>query len=165
MNPPTADAIGRLVAARPLRELARTLAQAGAASASGLWGSSVAAVVAAVTAELRRPAVIVCGHLDEADDLAGDIELFTGRRPDVLPARIHFSDDQIESIKRFDLDSMGSLETLDSLRLNDLKGQLPESSESVSLFRYMPEDAIVFLWAPLEIAEQAKSYLDRLPEV
>ncbi|CAA9444190.1 MAG: Transcription-repair coupling factor, partial [uncultured Phycisphaerae bacterium] len=30
---------------------------------------------------------------------------------------------------------------------------------------YLPDDAVVVLWAPLEIAEQAKSYLDRLPEV
>ncbi len=30
--------------------------------------------------------VLVCGHLDEADDLADDLELFTGKRPDLLPA-------------------------------------------------------------------------------
>src|SRR3954468_14589022 len=87
MNRPTPpDTIGRLVAARPLRDLARTLAESGAATASGLWGSSVAAVVAALRDELRRPVVIVCGHLDEADDLSDDIELFAGRRPDGLPA-------------------------------------------------------------------------------
>src|SRR5918993_1647006 len=83
---PTPEAIGRLVAARPLKDLARTLAQTRAATASGLWGSSLAAVVAAVEAELRRPVILVCGHLDEADDLADDLELFVGRRPDVLPA-------------------------------------------------------------------------------
>src|SRR4051794_7422121 len=87
MSQPTPpDTIGRLVAARPLRDLARTLADTGAAPASGLWGSSVSAVVAALRAELRRPVLLVCGHLDEADDLADDIELFTGRRPDALPA-------------------------------------------------------------------------------
>src|SRR5439155_11490595 len=81
-----AEALRRLVAARELKELARLLDEKGAAQASGLWGSSVAAVVAAVENELRRPIVLVCGHLDEADDLADDIELFLGRRPDVLPA-------------------------------------------------------------------------------
>jgi transcription-repair coupling factor (superfamily II helicase) len=80
------EAIGRLVAARQLVELAHTVRDVGAATASGIWGSSVAAVVAAVERELRRPIVLVCGHLDEADDLADDIELFVGRRPDVLPA-------------------------------------------------------------------------------
>ena len=85
-RPTPPDAIGRLVAARPLKDLARTLADKGAATASGLWGCSVPAVVAALRAELRRPILLVCGHLDEADDLADDIELFTGVRPDGLPA-------------------------------------------------------------------------------
>jgi transcription-repair coupling factor (superfamily II helicase) len=279
---PAPEIIGRLVAARPLKELARMLAERRAATASGLWGSSVAAVVAAVEKELSRPIVLVCGHLDEADDLADDIELFVGRRPDVLPAlelsgalgrlseeqvsdrlqlisryaagvpdsallvapiqslmqsipsrkqldllirmlkpgqelepeklivwlsehgynrldqvevpgdfavrggiidvylpgeheaspdqvgltaRIDFFGDQIESIKRFDLDTLGSLETLDSVRIIDIKGTLPDVGDSVSFLSYLPENAIVVLWAPLEIAEQAKSYLDRLPEV
>jgi transcription-repair coupling factor (superfamily II helicase) len=278
---PTPEAIGRLVAARPVKELARMLAQTRAASASGLWGSSVAAVISGVEKELRRPVVLVCGHLDEADDLADDIELFVGRRPDVLPAlelagslgriseeqvsnrmqlvlryaekvpqdtimvapvqalmqslpskkqlaqlvrtlkpgdelepeklivwlsehgynrldqvevpgdfavrggiidvympgdydtaseivgqtvRIDFFGDQVESIKRFDLDTLGSSDKLDAVRLIDLKGNL-DHGESTSLFNYLPDDAIIVLWAPLEIAEQAKSYLDRLPEV
>src|SRR5580765_6021351 len=86
MSNPTPDALGRLVAARPLKELTQTLAQNGAATASGLWGSSVAAVIAAIEKDLHRSVVLVCGHLDEADDLADDIELFLGRRPEVLPA-------------------------------------------------------------------------------
>ncbi|MDB5299647.1 MAG: transcription-repair coupling factor, partial [Phycisphaerales bacterium] len=277
----TPESIGRLVTARPLKELAQKLASIGAATASGLWGSSIAAVVAGIEKELHRPVVVICGHLDEADDLADDIELFAGRRPDVLPAlelggslgnlseeqavnrfglvaryaagapadmllvspiqalmqpvpsreqiaqlmlnlkpgqdlepeklivwlsdhgynrldqvevpgdfavrggiidvylpgefqasgdqvgltaRIDFFGDQIESIKQFDVDTMGSLDTLPSLRIVDIKGQLPESTSSVSLFTYLPDDAIVVLWAPLEIAEQARSYLDRLPD-
>src|SRR4051794_29724118 len=81
-----------------------------------------------------------------------------------LTARVDFFGDQIESIKRFDLDTLGSGQPIDSLRLIDLKGQL-DSAESTHLFSYLPADTIVVLWAPLEIAEQAKSYLDRLPEV
>src|SRR5437016_2968483 len=84
--PPPPEAIGRLVAARQLKELARTLTERQAASASGLWGSSVAAVVAAIRRELNRPIVLICGHLDEADDLADDVELFTAQRPEVVPA-------------------------------------------------------------------------------
>src|SRR5450755_1876236 len=79
-------AVGRLLAARALKDLAKTLPQSNAASVSGLWGSSVAATAAAVSDELKRPAVVICGHLDEADDLADDLELFTGKRPDVLQA-------------------------------------------------------------------------------
>src|SRR6185369_6857408 len=242
MNRPTPDAIGRLAAARQLKDLAHLLAEKQAATASGLWGSSVAAALAAVQKELKRPVLLVCGHLDEADDLADDIELFAGERPEVLaalelsgslgrlseeqvanrleliarlaggkmprflvapvqalmqavpsreqlnwlirtiqpgdelepeklivwlsehgynrldqvevpgdfavrggiidvylpgeheeeseqvglPVRIDFFGDQIESIKTFDLDSLGSGKRLDALRLMDLKGQLPE---------------------------------------
>jgi len=280
------ESIGRLVAARPLVELARTLGEQGVATASGLWGSSTAAAVAAIRKELKRPILLICGHLDEADDLADDIELFLGTRPSILPAvelagslgrmseeqvsnrlrmlskyaagdfspgllvapiqalmqsvpspnqfahlmrtvkpgltlepeklivwlsdhgynrleqvevpgdfavrggiidvylpgnydnsdgteggtvglpvRIDFFDDQVESVRRFAIDSLGSQEKLDSVQLIDLKGAMPAAGESVSLFSYLPKDTVVMLWAPLEIAEQAKSYLDRLPEV
>jgi transcription-repair coupling factor (superfamily II helicase) len=280
---PTPEAIGRLVAARELQSMAHTVRDRGAASASGLWGSSVAAAVAANEAELKRPVLLVCGHLDEADDLADDLELFIGRRPDVLPAlelggglqqmseeqvsnrmrlisrlasdsekgtrvllvapvqalmqsvpsrdqlqhlirtlrtgdtlepeklivwladhgynrldqvevpgdfavrggiidiylpgefdeeaeqvgltvRIDFFDDQIESIKPFNLDTLGSGKPMESVRLMDLKGQLPETGSSTHFFSYLPKDTVIVLWAPLEIAEQAKSYLDRLPD-
>jgi transcription-repair coupling factor (superfamily II helicase) len=286
-KPTSPDAIGRLAAARPLRELAQTLAQHSAATASGLWGSSIAAVTAAIEAELRRPILVVCGHIDEADDLADDMELFHRRRPDVVPAlelgtslgrvseelvaarmqlmsrlvaasgekepaepqllvapihalmqsvpsrkqfaqltltlkpgmdlepeklivwlsehgynrldqvevpgdfavrggivdvylpgehpeageqvgltaRIDFFGDQVESIKRFDLDSLGSQSPLNSIQLLDLKGQLPDTTDSTHLLTYLHPETIVVLWAPLEIAEQARSYLDRLPEV
>ncbi|MDQ3441865.1 MAG: DEAD/DEAH box helicase, partial [Planctomycetota bacterium] len=284
-TPTTPNAVRRLVAARELVSLSEILRDVGAATASGLWGSGVAAVVGGVEANLHRPILLICGHLDEADDLADDIELFTKRRPDVLPAlemggtlgrlseelvsnrmrliatlareanekpktprlivapiqalmqavpsrdqlqhllrtlkagdklepeklivwladhgynrleqvevpgdfavrggivdvyipgefeqsgdqvgltvRIDFFDDEVESIKTFDLDTLGSGKPIESVQLIDLKGKL-ESSDSTSLFTYLPDDAIVMLWAPLEIAEQAKSYLDRLPEV
>jgi transcription-repair coupling factor (superfamily II helicase) len=296
---PTPAVVGRLVRARTLKDLAYKLAEAGAATASGLWGSSVAAVTAALELELSRPVLVVCGHIDEADDLADDMELFHGRRPEVLPTleliggmghvseelvsnrlqliarlseqaterrsaeakkgtsqsavrnpqllispiqalmqpvpsreqlaqmlwvlrqgqelepeklivwlsdhgynrleqvevpgdfavrggiidiyipgefeqakdevglavRIDFFGDQVESIRRFDLDSLGSLERLDSVKLIDLKGKLPDSGGSTHLFSYLPKETIVVFWAPMEIAEQSRSYLERLPEV
>ena len=85
MSGAESDAVGRLVAAPTLKKLADELQRAGAASASGLWGSSGAAVVAAVYRALARPVLLVCGHLDEADDLADDVELFAGVRPNVVP--------------------------------------------------------------------------------
>jgi transcription-repair coupling factor (superfamily II helicase) len=285
MKSPPPPSLGRLVAARTLKELAAALRNSRAVTASGLWGSSIAAVTAAVEKELHRPTLVICGHVDEADDLADDMELFHGRRPDVMPAlelsgslgqiseeqasnrlsliqrwagfsspqaqppmlvapiqalmqsvpskqqlaqliwtlrtgqeleaeklivwlsehgynrleqvevpgdfavrggivdvylpgeyeqageqvgltvRIDFFGDQIESIKQFDLDTLGSKQAMESIRIMDLKGQLPETGESTHVFSYLPADTIVVLWAPLEIAEQAKSYFDRLPEV
>jgi transcription-repair coupling factor (superfamily II helicase) len=284
---PTREFLGRLAAARPMVELAAALRAGDAAAASGLWGSSVAAVTAVLQKELARPVLLVCGHIDEADDLADDVELFLGRRPDVLPAlelsgalgnqseeqvanrmqlvwrlaengtktvsgtvspplivapiqalmqpvpskgqlkhlvrelkpgqnlepeklivwlsdhgynrleqvevpgdfavrggiidiylpgefdatseqvgltvRVDFFGDQVESIKRFSIESLGSLDVLESVRLIDLKGKL-DDSDSVNLMSHLPDDTLVVLWAPLEIAEQSKSYLDRLPE-
>src|SRR5882762_7626983 len=86
MDDPTPVAIGRLAHARALKELTHSLRDNRAATASGLWGSSVAAVTAALERELHRPILLVCGHIDEADDLADDQELFHHRRPDILPA-------------------------------------------------------------------------------
>src|SRR4051812_15117487 len=285
---PTRDPLGRLAPARPLVELTEILRTKSAATASGLWGSSVGAVTSVLQRVLGRPVLVVCGHIDEADDLADDIELFLGRRPEVLPAlelsgavgrkseekvdnrmhlvfrlaekgdgktsgtevpkplivapiqalmqpvpskaqlkhlvrevragqslepeklivwlsdhgynrleqvevpgdfavrggivdiylpgefdqeaeqvgltvRIDFFGEQVESIKRFSIDTLGSLEKMESVRLIDLKGKV-DDSDSVSLFAHMPDETLVVLWAPLEIAEQSKSYLDRLPE-
>jgi transcription-repair coupling factor (superfamily II helicase) len=289
MKPTTPESIGRLVAARPLVDLAKLVDNDGAASASGLWGSSVAGVLAGIEKSLNCPLLLICGHLDEAESLADDLELFIGRRPDVLAAlelqgslgriseeqvsnrlrlisrlaaadkhpssqsgqsmllvssvqalmqsvpsrqqiaqliltlsqgqilepeklivwlsehgynrleqvevpgdfavrggiidiylpgefdeaaevvgltvRIDFFGDQIESIKRFDLDTLGSHATLPSIRVNDIKGQLPETGESTSVFQYLPDNTVIAFWETLEIAEQSKSYLDRLPEV
>jgi transcription-repair coupling factor (superfamily II helicase) len=285
MPTPLPDSVGRLVAARQVSGLADTLAAKGSAAVSGLWGGSVAAVLAGTLKKLNRPILLVCGHLDEAEDLADDLELFSGHRPDILPAlelagslgrvseeqvsnrlrlvarlgsqkgrpqepsvlissiqalmqsvpspkqlgelilqlspsqkleaeklivwlaehgysrldqvevpgdfavrggiidiylpgvfenageqlgltvRVDFFDDQIESIRRFDLDSLGSGDKLQSVSVIDIKGQLPSTGESTSLFSYLPPDAIVVLWAPLEITEQSKSYFDRLPDV
>ncbi|MGA2583830.1 MAG: transcription-repair coupling factor [Tepidisphaeraceae bacterium] len=278
------DAIGRLVAAPKLLRLEELLRDRNAVAVSGLWGSSVSAALAAVQKNLQRPLMVVCGHLDEAEDLADDIELFLGRRPEVLPAlelggslgrvseeqvsnrlrlvaryasdekpaeprllvapiqslmqsvpsrdqlgqlilnlrpgqsmeaeklivwlsehgynrldqtevpgdfavrggiidvyipgvwqqsgeqlgltvRIDFFDDQIESIKRFNLDTLGSAENMDSVSIIDIKGALPATGESVSFFNYLAPDTIIAFWAPMEIAEQSKSYLDRLAEV
>ncbi len=35
----------------------------------------------------------------------------------------------------------------------------------MSILSYLPENTIIVFWAPLEIAEQAQSYFDRLPDV
>ncbi len=271
-------AVGRLLAARPLRALAEQLSASSAASVSGLWGSSVAAVVAAVRRGLNRPVLLACGHLDEADDLAADLQLFHGGPlPEVLPAlelagslgrmseeqvsnrlqlvaryaaggqgdllvapiqslmqavpsrdalkhvirtikqgqdlepeklivwlsehgynrleqvevpgdfavrggivdvylpgehggdqvglpvRVDFFGDTVESIKAFDLDSLGSKATFPSVQVMDLRGNL-DSGDTTHLFTYLKPDTIIALWAPLEIAEEAKRYLDRLPE-
>ena len=82
-----------------------------------------------------------------------------------LTVRLDFFDDELESIKVFDLDTLGSKQTMQQIQLVDLVGKLPEVGESVCFLSYLPKETTVVLWAPLEIAEQAKSYFDRLPEI
>jgi transcription-repair coupling factor (superfamily II helicase) len=283
-SPAPVKTIGRLLAARQMKMLAVALREQSALSVSGLWGSSVSAVAAAISGELRRPLILVCGHIDEAEDLADDLELFSGKRPQVLPAlelsgtlgrvseemvsnrlrmvarqagrgegettpilvasiqslmqsvpsrrqldqlihtlrngqtleiekfivwlsehgynrleqvevpgdfavrggivdiylpglheragqqvgltvRVDFFGDSVESIRRFDPETMGSGETIERIDVLDIRGALPETGESTTFFNYLPDDAIVALWAPLEIAEQARSYLERLPDM
>jgi len=53
---------------------------------------------------------------------------------------------------------------LDSVRLIDLKGKLGRSGVGESAVASAGRHAVGALVAPLEIAEQSKSYLDRLPE-
>ena len=278
------DSIGRLLAAPDLVELAQTLAKDRLAAAYGLWGSSASAVAASVQGQLDKPLLFVCGHLDEADDIADDIKLFSGTRPVVmpsletagnlgrvseeqasdrmrlvqklasgkapralvapiqaimqpvpardelkhltrelgkgmmmepeklivwlsdhgynrvdqcevpgdfavrggiidiylpgefneegdekneefgLPARIDFFGDQIETLKRFDLDTLGSGEPIQELSLVDIKGQMSTTTGQTHLFAYLPADTIVILNQPLEIQEQARSYIERVPD-
>ena len=273
-----------LMEAGPLRALSASAEKNAATLASGLWGSSVAAAAAAVGRHTGRPVLLVCGHVDEADDLADDVELFAGERPEVLvaletagglgqaseelvadrlrllgrlagkgktppylvspiqalmqavpdpselkhltrvfragqeiepekiivwlsdhgynrldqvevpgdfavrggivdvylpgkfdtadssglqqigmPVRIDFFGDQIETIKRFNIDTLGSEGSLPDVELVDLKGKL-NAGGTTSALKYLPDETVVFLWAPLEIAEQAKSYLLRAPD-
>ena len=278
------DTVRALMEAAPLRALSDAVESHGATLASGLWGSSVAAAAAAVGRHTRRPVLLVCGHVDEADDLADDVELFAGERPEVLvaletagglgqaseelvadrlrllgrlagkgktppylvspiqalmqavpdpselkhltrifragqeiepekiivwlsdhgynrldhvevpgdfavrggivdvylpgkfdtadssglqqigmPVRVDFFGDQIETIKRFNIDTLGSEGTLPDVEFVDLKGKL-NAGGTTSALKYLPDETVVFLWAPLEIAEQAKSYLLRAPD-
>ncbi|GIW78055.1 MAG: transcription-repair-coupling factor [Phycisphaerae bacterium] len=273
--------VGRLLAAPDFLKLAQRLEEHRITAAYGLHGSSSRAVVASVWMNLKRPIVFICGHLDEADDIADDLELFTGIRPKVfpsleivgnlgrvseeqaanrmrmvvqlwsgqqppmivtpvqslmqpvparddikhlirqlspgtqiepekliswlsdhgynrveqceipgdfavrggiidlylpgewdeqsdlvgLPVRIDFFGDQIESLKRFELETLGSGEPLDSVSVVDIRGQISGTTAQTHFFSYLKEDSIVVLHQPLEIQEQARSYLDRVPDI
>ena len=80
MKPAVPETIGQLLAAPELSTLADALRADRIAVAYGLWGSSGAAVATAVQNKLDRPILFVCGHVDEADDIADDIELFSELR-------------------------------------------------------------------------------------
>ena len=232
-----------------------------------------------MASQLGRPLLFVCGHLDEADDIADDIQLFSGERPIVLPSldvssgmgrvseeqasdrmrrvmdlangkqtaaivapiqalmqpvpakselkhltrdigkgasadpeklvvwlaehgfnrvdqcevpgdfavrggiidlylpgefdgsdilgmpvRIDFFGDQVESIRRFDIDTLGSGDALQQVQIVDIKGQIKSTSEQTHLLNFLAKDTVIVLHQPLEIQEQARSYLDRVPD-
>ncbi|MFT3787593.1 MAG: transcription-repair coupling factor [Tepidisphaeraceae bacterium] len=273
------ESIGRLLADPELVALARACKTSKSIAASGLWGSSVAAVAAAVRAETGRPVVIVCGHLDESEDLADDVELFSGERPAVLPAvemsgglgraseeqvadrlrlvvrvtrakrgqqpdvivpvqalmqavptkdeqhhlcktlaigdslepeklivwlsergynrldqvevpgdfavrggiidiyvpgqiegsdqvglpiRVDFFGDQIDTIKMFDIETLGSGERMNEVTLYDISGR--PTTSTTNFLSLLDDQTVLLMWAPLEIAEQAKSYLERVQD-
>jgi transcription-repair coupling factor (superfamily II helicase) len=53
---------------------------------SGLWGSSVALVAAALVELTSRPILFITTHLDNADELADDVEVLRGRPAQLFPA-------------------------------------------------------------------------------
>ncbi len=62
------------------------LASGHPASIDGVWGSACALVVAALAERARGPVVVVLPSQREADDAAGDLELFLGREPEFFPS-------------------------------------------------------------------------------
>src|SRR5439155_26908719 len=56
------------------------------ASIDGVWGSACALVAAALAEHAAGPLVAVLPSQREADDAAGDLELFTGHEPRFYPS-------------------------------------------------------------------------------
>jgi len=76
----------KVLKSRLLRRAANTLAAGRAVKLAGVWGSS-APLAAAAIGRMRRAVVLaVTAHLDEADDDADDVEVFTGRPAQLFPA-------------------------------------------------------------------------------
>jgi transcription-repair coupling factor (superfamily II helicase) len=79
----------KVLKSRLLRRAANHLAAGRAAAViklSGVWGSS-APLAAAAVGRMRRAVVLaVTAHLDEADDAADDVEVFTGQPAQLFPA-------------------------------------------------------------------------------
>ncbi|MBI2478646.1 MAG: transcription-repair coupling factor, partial [Planctomycetia bacterium] len=87
----------------------------------------------------------------------GIIDLFA---PDwQRPVRIELFDDEIESIRRFDVTTQRSLETLDEVEITVIQ---PTSHSSAHLADYLPSHTWCLLVEPEQIDEQGKHYLSRV---
>ncbi len=58
----------------------------GECTADGLWGSFAPILAATAAGALRRPLLYVTAHLEQADEVRDDIELFCGVTPELLSA-------------------------------------------------------------------------------
>ena len=71
---------------RLLRDVAKVLSPGQTLRVTGVWGSSAALAAAAIGRIANAPVLLIAKHLDDADELADDIEVFTGSRVHLLPA-------------------------------------------------------------------------------
>lgn len=75
------------------------------------------------------------------------------------PVRVELFDDEIESLRRFDIASQRSLDRLDSIDVTVLK---PDSGKRTHLAEYLPPGSWVLLIEPDRIVREAKQYVERL---
>ena len=80
------------------------------------------------------------------------------------PVRIEFFGDEIESIRRIDLDTHLSSDTLTAVQITAPQTTVsPEGTEL--LLNLLPEDTLIILEEPTEIAEVSEVFLSRLDDV
>ncbi len=83
---------------------------------------------------------------------------------EVYPIRIEFFGDQIESIRRIDLDNQLSADELTSVQVTAPQNTLePEGTEL--LLNLLPDETIIIFEEPTEIAEVSEVFLNRLEDI
>ncbi|MCA9220792.1 MAG: transcription-repair coupling factor, partial [Planctomycetales bacterium] len=75
------------------------------------------------------------------------------------PVRIELFDDEVESIRRFDVSSQRSIESLDALEVTILQ---PSDSDVRHFADYLPPNAWVLLIEPEKATQEGAAYLKRL---
>ena len=114
--------------------------------------------------ELARWLVDRGCHSTSAVELPGEFSVRGGIvdifSPDALdPVRIELFGDEVESIRRFDVSTQRSLETLDAVRITMLE---PNERDRSHFTAYLPEGTWFLLIELQELAEEGKFYLERL---
>ncbi|MEX1017717.1 MAG: transcription-repair coupling factor [Phycisphaeraceae bacterium] len=94
---------------------------------------------------------------------AGSVSGSGGSRDAVGPIRLDFFGDEIESIHLIDPDTMGSKQRIKSVQLVGASSeQIQKDDRTTSLLALLPADAVAVLHEPMELAEQARGYYERL---
>ncbi len=95
--------------------------------------------------------------------LLGGVEGASGGGLGGGPVRVDFFGDTVESITMIDPETMGSGAPLERVRVIGARAdQLHRDSETVSVLSLLPDDAVVVMHEPLELAEQGRGYYERL---
>ncbi|MHC4441907.1 MAG: transcription-repair coupling factor [Planctomycetota bacterium] len=83
------NVVDRITGDRTFRALLariRDMTTPGVVFADGLWGSFAPILTGALVAQLKRPLLYVTAHLEQADEVRDDLELFCGTTPELLSA-------------------------------------------------------------------------------
>jgi transcription-repair coupling factor (superfamily II helicase) len=80
------ELVGRLKRQEGFAEVVVSLLAGHAATLDGVWGSACALAAAALAQDAPASLVVVCPHVDDVDDLADDLALFTPVVPERFPA-------------------------------------------------------------------------------
>lgn len=88
----------------------------------------------------------------------GIVDIYAGDMPD--PVRVEWFDDEIESIRRFDISTQRSLESLQTVTLLAAK---PSVKSSSTLLDYLPPDYVSFLYEPNVVVHTTDAFLHRIP--
>ena len=104
------------------------------------------------------------GHATTAVELPGEFALRGGIldifAPDAEdPVRIELFGDEVESIRRFDVTTQRSLETLEATTITMLE---PTASDRAHFTSYLPAGTWFVLIEPNELQEEGKFYLERM---
>ncbi len=79
------------------------------------------------------------------------------------PIRLDYFGDQIESIHRINLDTMGSADQIKSARIIGAStDQIQTDDRTVNLIDLLPDDAVFMMHEVMELSEQARGYYERL---
>ena len=88
------DLVGRLERQEGFAEVVAAMQAGNAAALDGVWGSSCALATAALVRHAPGPLVVVCPHVDDVDELADDLALFSPVTPERFPAWESIRDDR-----------------------------------------------------------------------
>ncbi len=89
--------------------------------------------------------------------------LGTGTPREPEPIRIEFFGDQIESIRRIDLDSQRSSGDVEKASIVAPRGH-EKLSQTENLINLLPDNTIILLEEPTDIAEVSRTFLDRVDD-